>query len=94
MVIVVLPYLSHPRPGVVIRTYGAGNIPAARKDLLAAFKSASDRGVLMVNVTQCYQGGVKAIYSTGMILNNYGVIPGYVSHMQVLLFSFHDNLEF
>ncbi|VDP82361.1 unnamed protein product [Echinostoma caproni] len=70
-------YFGFHLPGVVIRTYGAGNIPAARKDLLAAFKAASDRGVLMINVTQCYKGGVKAIYSTGMILNNYGVIPGY-----------------
>ncbi|TPP63043.1 60kDa lysophospholipase [Fasciola gigantica] len=73
----VATYLAPPTKGVVIRTYGAGNIPATRKDLLAAFKAASDRGVLMINVTQCYQGGVKAIYSTGMILNTYGVIPGY-----------------
>ncbi|KAA3677214.1 60kDa lysophospholipase [Paragonimus westermani] len=63
--------------GVVIRTYGAGNVPASRKDLLAIFKAASERGVLMVNVTQCYRGGVKAVYSTGLVLNEYGVIPGY-----------------
>lgn len=35
----------------------------------------------MVNVTQCWRGGVKAVYSTGMVLNEYGVTPGYVSCM-------------
>ncbi|KAH8872104.1 L-asparaginase [Schistosoma japonicum] len=47
------------------------------KDLLDALKEASDRGILMVNVTQCWRGGVKAVYSTGMILCEYGVTPGY-----------------
>ncbi|VDP51471.1 unnamed protein product [Schistosoma mattheei] len=63
--------------GVVLRTYGAGNIPSSRQDLLDALKEASDRGILMVNVTQCWRGGVKAVYSTGMVLNEYGVTPGY-----------------
>ncbi|KAF8562465.1 hypothetical protein P879_09390 [Paragonimus westermani] len=73
----VATFLASPTKGVVIRTYGAGNVPASRKDLLAIFKAASERGVLMVNVTQCYRGGVKAVYSTGLVLNEYGVIPGY-----------------
>ncbi|CAH8552198.1 unnamed protein product [Dicrocoelium dendriticum] len=73
----VATFLAPPTKGAVIRTYGAGNVPSSRRDLLQIFKSASERGVLMINVTQCYRGGVKAIYSTGIILYEYGVIPGY-----------------
>ncbi|CAH8578851.1 unnamed protein product [Heterobilharzia americana] len=73
----IISMLAPPIKGVVLRTYGAGNVPSSRKDLLDALKEASERGVLMVNVTQCWRGGVKAIYSTGMVLNEYGVTPGY-----------------
>ncbi|CAH8587736.1 unnamed protein product [Schistosoma haematobium] len=73
----IISMLSPPIKGVVLRTYGAGNIPSSRQDLLDALKEASDRGILMVNVTQCWRGGVKAVYSTGMVLNEYGVTPGY-----------------
>ncbi|CAL8102685.1 unnamed protein product [Calicophoron daubneyi] len=73
----VATFLAPPTKGAVIRTYGAGNIPSLRKDLLEVLKAAGDRGVLMINVTQCYNGAVKAIYSTGVILNEFGVIPGY-----------------
>ncbi|KAK4470495.1 hypothetical protein MN116_006043 [Schistosoma mekongi] len=73
----IVSMLAPPIKGVVLRTYGAGNIPSSRQDLLDALKEASDRGILMVNVTQCWRGGVKAVYSTGMILSEYGVTPGY-----------------
>ncbi|CAH8523950.1 unnamed protein product [Schistosoma turkestanicum] len=73
----IVSMLAPPIKGVVLRTYGAGNIPSSRQDLLDALKEASDRGMLMVNVTQCWRGGVKAVYSTGMVLNEYGVTPGY-----------------
>ncbi|OON20949.1 L-asparaginase, type I, partial [Opisthorchis viverrini] len=73
----VAAFLAPPTKGVVLRTYGAGNVPASRKDLLELFRSASERGVLIINVTQCYRGGVKAVYSTGAVLNECGVIPGY-----------------
>lgn len=42
----------------VLSTYGAGNCPQ-RKDLLNAFKEASDRGLVIVNVTQCQRGMVE-----------------------------------
>ncbi|XP_018652037.1 putative l-asparaginase I [Schistosoma mansoni] len=73
----IISMLAPPIKGVVLRTYGAGNIPSSRQDLLDALKEASDRGILMVNVTQCWRGGVKAVYSTGLVLNEYGVTPGY-----------------
>ncbi|VDQ13030.1 unnamed protein product [Trichobilharzia regenti] len=70
---------------IVLRTYGAGNVPSSRQDLLDALKEASERGVLIVNVTQCWRGGVKAIYTTGLILNEYGVTPGYVSYIYAVI---------
>lgn len=61
--------------GVVLESYGAGNAPK-RPELLAAFQEATDRGVVIVNVTQCAKGAVSAIYATGRALAAAGVVPG------------------
>lgn len=42
-------FLSPPIKGVVLETYGSGNAPNNRPDILAALKEASDRGVVIVN---------------------------------------------
>ncbi|XP_035684009.1 L-asparaginase-like isoform X3 [Branchiostoma floridae] len=69
-------FLSPPMEGVVLQTYGTGNAPDGRHDLLQAFKDASDRGILIVNCTQCPKGGVDCYYATGKVLLDAGVIPG------------------
>ena len=51
-------------------------MPFCRKDLLELFKEASNRGCITINITQCWKGGVKAIYRTGFILQEYGIYPG------------------
>ncbi|GAA5835133.1 hypothetical protein JCM9279_007207 [Rhodotorula babjevae] len=62
--------------GVVLESYGAGNAPK-RPELLAAFREATDRGVVIVNVTQCAKGAVaSSIYATGRALAAAGVVPG------------------
>ncbi|GAA5921546.1 hypothetical protein JCM3775_003098 [Rhodotorula graminis] len=61
--------------GVVLESYGAGNAPK-RPELLAAFREATERGVVIVNVTQCAKGAVAAIYATGRALAAAGVVPG------------------
>lgn len=53
--------------GVVLQTYGAGNGPAARQDLMNVLKEASDRGTIIVNCTQCSRGAVSALYSVGKV---------------------------
>ena len=63
--------------GVVLQTYGAGNFPTNRTDLLAELEAASRRGVLIVNCTQCGHGSVSAIYETGRTTEAAGVIPGW-----------------
>ncbi|OAC97904.1 hypothetical protein MUCCIDRAFT_150841, partial [Mucor lusitanicus CBS 277.49] len=68
-------FLAPPLQGVVLETFGAGNAPA-RPALLAALKEASDRGVIIVNCTQCRKGLVTDAYATGKQLSAIGVVPG------------------
>jgi lysophospholipase len=60
-------FLQRPIVGVVLETYGAGNAPDNRPDLLAALKEATDRGVIIINTTQCLKGTVSMIYATGEV---------------------------
>ncbi|KAJ4436644.1 hypothetical protein ANN_16775, partial [Periplaneta americana] len=69
-------FLQPPIEGVVLQTYGAGNVPSNREDLMEELKAATRRGVLIVNCTQCIEGSVSANYETGMVLEQAGVIPG------------------
>ncbi len=62
--------------GLVLSTYGSGNAPtdSALKSLLSA---ANDRGVALVNVSQCSHGAVHPErYATAHLLRDCGVIPG------------------
>lgn len=58
-------------PGIVIETYGNGNIPIKRKEIYKEIERAVKNEVLVVNVTQCINGTVlgKAIYETGLVRN-------------------------
>jgi len=61
---------------VVIETYGAGNAPTATW-LLDELKAAIDRGVLLLNVSQCPGGRVlPGRYETSRLLQQIGVISG------------------
>lgn len=70
-------FLQPPMQGVVLQTFGAGNIPSNRKDLIEELKKAGERGVLIVNCTQCTTGSVSEVYETGQVLNDAGVISGF-----------------
>ena len=63
--------------GVVLETYGSGNAP--RKGwLLDCLSEATNRGVVIVNVTQCKSGMVDMDrYETGYQLKSAGVLSGY-----------------
>lgn len=73
---VVEAFLDPPVEGVVLQTYGAGNGPTARKDIMNAIRKATGRGVLILNCSQCLHGGVDPSYETGNELLQAGVIPG------------------
>lgn len=59
--------MSTPMQGVVLQTYGAGNAPSNRPDLLQSFKEATNMGVIIVNITQCNRGFVDTSYETGKV---------------------------
>ena len=56
-----------PMRGVVLQSYGAGNGPSTRQDIMDALKDASNRGVLIVNITQCSRGMVSTAYEAGKV---------------------------
>ena len=67
-----------PLQGLVIEAYGAGNGPADDPAFLEAIHHASERGVVVVVVTQCLRGSVHpGAYATGSALLAAGAIPGY-----------------
>lgn len=70
-------FLQPPMKGVVLQTYGSGNIPSNREDLVLALKEANARGVIIVNCTQCTSGSVSGLYETGQVLFDCGVISGH-----------------
>lgn len=60
----------------VLTTFGSGNAPT-HPDLLDALREAVDRGVLLVNVTQCVGGRVEqGRYQTSKALLDMGVVGG------------------
>lgn len=64
---------------VVLETYGSGNAPK-QEWLVRRLKEASERGLIIVNVTQCSAGTVEMErYETGYQLLNSGIISGYDS---------------
>lgn len=70
-------FLERPLDGAVLHTYGVGNAPD-HPDLLRALREASDRGVVIVNCTQCLAGSVDMRgYVTGTALADAGVVSGY-----------------
>ncbi|XP_069571043.1 60 kDa lysophospholipase [Brachyistius frenatus] len=69
-------FLQLPMEGVVLETYGSGNAPNNRADLLDELKKAIDAGVIIVNCTQCLRGTVSPAYATGMVLLDAGLIAG------------------
>ncbi|XP_030299358.1 60 kDa lysophospholipase isoform X1 [Sparus aurata] len=69
-------FLQPPMEGVVLETYGSGNAPDNRPDLLEELKKATDSGVIIINCTQCLRGTVSASYNTGKVLMDAGLIAG------------------
>lgn len=63
--------------GVVLQTYGSGNIPT-HKWLIDAIKESSDKGIVFLNVTQCSGGRVMmGQYETSCELRKAGVVSGH-----------------
>ncbi|KAM3716866.1 L-asparaginase [Dirofilaria immitis] len=68
--------LQAPIEGVVLQTFGAGNMPSHRTDIIDELKKAVDRGCIIINCSQCVRGQVDIHYLTGKVLYDMGIIPG------------------
>jgi L-asparaginase len=69
--------LREPLQGLVLETFGSGNAPQ-QPDFLAVLREATARGVVIVNCTQCWRGGVTMdSYATGRQLGEAGVTSGF-----------------
>jgi 60kDa lysophospholipase len=63
--------------GLVLETFGAGNAPSGPDNaLINIFTDAVQRGIVIVNVTQCLTGSVSPLYAPAMILGKAGVVAG------------------
>ena len=86
---------------VVLETFGAGNAPSATW-LYKELKAAVDKGIIIVNKTQCNTGSVEmGRYAVSLNLMKAGVLSGYdittealLSKLMYLLGENPDNPEF
>ena len=63
--------------GIILETYGSGNAPT-EEWFMQSLREAIDRGVVIMNVTQCIAGSVEMWrYETGKHLLNMGIISGH-----------------
>lgn len=71
-------WLDQPLNGLVIGSYGTGNGPAHDQAILKTLRTANDRGIVMLNVTQCLHGCVNMkAYATGHAFADCGVLSGF-----------------
>lgn len=64
---------------VVLKTFGSGNAPQ-KEWLTRQLTEASERGIVIVNITQCQSGAVEmGRYETSLQLLQAGVVSGYDS---------------
>ena len=70
---------------VVMKTFGAGNAPQ-KEWFVDSIRRLVNRGVIVVNITQCYKGTVEMRrYETGLQLLQAGVINGYDSTVESMI---------
>ena len=64
--------------GIVLETFGAGNIPSYDNDLPLIIKKAFDKGAIVTVCSQCLQGTTKlGAYATSSPLKEAGAVSGY-----------------
>jgi len=82
-------FLHQPIKALILLTYGVGNAPQ-NSALLDCLSKANERGIILVNLTQCLQGKVNMKgYATGNALAKAGVISGFDMTTEAALAKLH-----
>ena len=86
--------------GLILETYGSGNAQNNDPEFLQLLTEATQRGVIIVNCSQCPQGAVQmGQYATGHTLKQAGLISGFdmtpeAAHCKLLyLFSKYTDVS-
>ncbi|MCS3467632.1 L-asparaginase [Pseudomonas sp. JUb42] len=62
---------------LILECFGSGTGPSDNPDFLASLKRAQDKGLAVVAITQCHEGGVELdVYEAGSRLRGVGVLSG------------------
>ncbi len=70
--------LQAPLQGLVLEAYGIGNGPTSDSTFMGALREATQRGMVIVDCTQCLKGSVNLHgYATGSALAEVGILSGY-----------------
>ncbi|MDE1168827.1 MAG: asparaginase [Pseudomonas sp.] len=69
--------LASGTQALILECFGSGTGPCDNAQFLDALRSAHERGIVVVAVTQCHEGGVELdIYEAGSRLREVGVLSG------------------
>eukprot|EP01022_Parablepharisma_sp_SALTPOND_P025323 TRINITY_DN587_c0_g1_i1.p2 TRINITY_DN587_c0_g1~~TRINITY_DN587_c0_g1_i1.p2 ORF type:complete len:712 (+),score=54.71 TRINITY_DN587_c0_g1_i1:3950-6085(+) len=68
--------MSSKFKGIVLETYGPGNFPTDRPELLEIIQNVVSAGVVVVNISQCRNSMVSDFLGNGKILTDVGVVNG------------------
>ncbi|MBQ2729616.1 MAG: asparaginase [Clostridia bacterium] len=70
--------MSESLRGIVLETFGAGNIPGSADAILPIVRKAHENGTVLVICSQCMQGSVSlGTYETSAALKNAGAVCAY-----------------
>lgn len=85
--------LQQPLAALILQSFGVGNAPQDER-FLSSLQNASDRGMVIVNCTQCLQGQVNmGGYATGNALARAGVVSGGDMTLEATLTKLHYLLS-
>ncbi|MGH1462678.1 MAG: type I asparaginase [Neptuniibacter sp.] len=63
--------------GLIVKSYGVGNLPNQNTSLMNALKQVANNGCVILNISQCLQAEVfQGHYASSAELNDIGVISG------------------
>lgn len=90
---VVRNFTRQPVRALILRSYGVGNAPQ-NAGFISEIKAAADRGIIVVNLTQCMSGKVNMDgYATGNALADAGVVGAADMTVEAALTKLHYLLS-